>query len=413
MEYRKIRIKDIGKVVTGKTPKTSNEEYYGGNIMFISPVELHDGYCIKNSEKSITQVGLKSIKNNTIRGTSVLVGCIGWDMGNVAMCHEECATNQQINSITDFKDDFNPYYIYYWLKTKKEYLFSIASVTRTPILSKATFEDIEIPVPSRKYQDHVVGVLKTIDEKIENNKKISDSLQNQIDVLYDYWFIQYQFPNSEGYPYKASGGNFYLDKDNRNIPCSWKCIPLSEIEGNIVTGKTPSTEDTSNYGHDVPFITIGDIRNNKYIISTESYLSKKGADTQQNKYLPAGSLCVTCIASPGIIGFTTEESQTNQQINSIVFSRDDNREFLFCALQRYFNKNNVVKTGSTFANMNKEDFSNIPIIYPDTTTLSKFHMLTIPLVKRMERLSQETNSLIALREWLLPILLNGQATISD
>jgi type I restriction enzyme S subunit len=144
--------------------------------MFISPTELHVGYCVKRSEKSITYEGFKSIKSNTIRGTSVLVGCIGWDMGNVAICQDECATNQQINSITEIKNDYNPYYIYYWLKTKKEYLFSIASVTRTPILSKTAFEDIEIPMPSRAHQDHVVNILKAIDEKIENNRRINDNL---------------------------------------------------------------------------------------------------------------------------------------------------------------------------------------------------------------------------------------------
>ena len=115
--------------------------------MFISPTELHGEYKVERSEKTITQKGLESIKSNSIDGTSVLVGCIGWDMGNVSMCFEKCATNQQINSITKIKNSYNPYYLYYWLSTKKDYLFSIASVTRTPILSKGTFEEVLIPIP--------------------------------------------------------------------------------------------------------------------------------------------------------------------------------------------------------------------------------------------------------------------------
>jgi len=171
-----MKIKDIGKVVTGKTPQTSHPEYYNGEYMFVTPKELHGGYKVISSEKTITEDGLNSIKTNSIDGISVLVGCIGWDMGNVSMCFEKCASNQQINSITDIKELYNPYYLYYWLSTKKDYLFSIASVTRTPILSKGVFEDIEIPDTDRLTQDKIVDVLLSIDKKIEVNNEVNDNL---------------------------------------------------------------------------------------------------------------------------------------------------------------------------------------------------------------------------------------------
>ena len=204
-----------------------------------------------------------------------------------------------------------------------------------------------------------------------------------------------------------------INYNKKAIPVNWKIKLLKQIEPNIITGKTPSTEDKSNYGNEVPFITIGDIRNNKYVVNTEIALSHKGANTQTNKYIPAGSLCVTCIASPGIMGFSTENSQTNQQINTIVFSDKRNREYLFCYLRRYFNQHGTVKTGNTFANMNKEDFSNIPVVYPDDNTLKSFDDLIKPHTEQIERLSLENRHLIQLRNWILPLLMNGQATISD
>ena len=123
MKYINTPINKIGRVVTGKTPSTAKPEYYDGEIMFITPTELHAEFIVESSEKTITQRGF-----NSISGTSVMVGCIGWDMGNVALCTKTCATNQQINSITAIGDKYNPLYLYYWLKTKKDYLFSIASV---------------------------------------------------------------------------------------------------------------------------------------------------------------------------------------------------------------------------------------------------------------------------------------------
>ena len=176
MEYINTPINKIGRVVTGKTPLTAKAEFYDGEIMFITPTELHTNFIVESSEKTITQKGFNSIKSNTISGISVLVGCIGWDMGNVALCTETCATNQQINSITAIEAKYNPLYLYYWLKTKKEYLFSIASVTRTPILSKGVFEEILVPMPKKKVQDAIVEVLGSIDKKITINNRINDNL---------------------------------------------------------------------------------------------------------------------------------------------------------------------------------------------------------------------------------------------
>ena len=163
MEYINTPMNKIGRVVTGKTPSTAIPEYYGGEIMFITPTELHADFTVKKSDKTITQAGFNSIRSNTIQGTSVMVGCIGWDMGNVALCTETCATNQQINSVTDIKSGYNPLYLYYWLRTKKDYLFSIASVTRTPILSKSTFEEILVPMPRKDRQDAVALQLSSLE----------------------------------------------------------------------------------------------------------------------------------------------------------------------------------------------------------------------------------------------------------
>ena len=175
-EYTKHPISTLGEVVTGKTPSTSRPDFYGGGYLFITPTELHSEYLVTKTEKTLSTEGMASIKNNTISGRSVLVGCIGWDMGNVAMCDETCATNQQINSITKICDIVNPSYLYYWLSSKKDYLRSIASVTRTPILSKSTFEQVSVPLPERSYQDRVADLLETTDKCILANNKINDNL---------------------------------------------------------------------------------------------------------------------------------------------------------------------------------------------------------------------------------------------
>lgn len=109
-DNKTYKLKNIGKIITGKTPKTSNLDFFNGKYMFITPNDLHGTYRIIKTSRTLSDSGLKSIQNNTIDNTSILVGCIG-DVGMVRMCFDKCATNQQINSITDIKDFCNPYYL--------------------------------------------------------------------------------------------------------------------------------------------------------------------------------------------------------------------------------------------------------------------------------------------------------------
>ena len=222
-------IKKMGDVITGKTPETAVSENYGTDYMFITPNELHGGYIIKRAERGLSEQGFASIKNNTISGISVLVGCIGWDMGNVALCLDTCATNQQINSITNFKDDYNPYYVYYWLAIKKNYLFQISSVTRTPILNKSVFEDILIPMPEIDIQNRIVDVLSAIDRKISINNNIIAELEAMAKTIYEYWFVQFDFPDENGNPYRSSGGEMEWNRQlKREIPQGWKVELISK-----------------------------------------------------------------------------------------------------------------------------------------------------------------------------------------
>ena len=231
IEYTNYKIKDMGKVITGRTPSTSISQYFGNQYMFITPGELSaSNSTIKSSKRMLSQEGMQNIQSSMIDGISVLVGCIGWDMGNVSMCFEKCATNQQINSITKFNDDINPFYIYYWLTTKKEYLFQIAGVTRTPILNKSTFEAINIPIPTKSYQDKIADVLYALDSKIELNNKINQELEAMAQTLYNYWFTQFDFPDKNGKPYQSSGGKMvWNDKLKREIPEGWEVITLRNI----------------------------------------------------------------------------------------------------------------------------------------------------------------------------------------
>lgn len=282
-----------------------------------------------------------------------------------------------------------------------------------PGLSVSTLSKITIKLPDLAIQEQCFNVLNLIDKKIQINNQINQELEAMAKTLYDYWFVQFDFPDQNGNPYKSSGGKMvYNQALKREIPEGWGVETLRDFESKIITGKTPSRANSDNFGGEIPFITIGDIRRNTFIYSTSESLTDLGASVQQNKYLPEGSLCVSCIATVGEIGFTTEWSHTNQQINSIVFEDKTHRYYLYFALKNYFeNAKASAKTGNTFANMNKEDFSGIRIILPSKEIKNYFHEISEPYFAQIKCLQGQNQELTQLRDWLLPMLMNGQVKV--
>lgn len=365
INYKSVPIKRIGKVVTGKTPATAHKEFYDGQYMFISPTELHGGYFVKKSEKTLTEAGLKSVKSNSIDGTSILVGCIGWDMGNVAMCNEKCATNQQINSITEIKEEYNPYYVYYWLCGKKEYLFSIASVTRTPILSKSVFEEVLVPLPEKKQQDNVVNILLRIDKKIALNEQINDNLEQQMHLIFEDMMA------------KATNnkikGEFIVAKS------------LTQV----ITGKEDANFSVSNGKYKFFTCSNTPLHCDEYAFNSSSVLIAGNGDFNVKHY----------------------SGKFNAYQRTYVLSpQKEYYAILYLAALYRINSFKTGSSGSIVKFITKSDVENIPVFIPhDSKYLDELNKLVIMQEQNM----LENELLVQLRDWLLPMLMNGQATISD
>ena len=302
-------------------------------------------------------------------------------------------------------------YIYYALKLELKRLKEKSQGSQTKFLTMPILNSINLGNRNLLEQQKISNVLSSLDSKIELNNKINKELEAMAKTLYDYWFVQFDFPDENGKPYKSSGGKMVYSKElKREIPEGWEVCRLENIEDNIITGKTPPKINPEYFDGDIPFITIGDIRGNMHITSTEETLSKLGADYQSSKYINKGALCVSCIASPGLIGFATKLSQTNQQINSIECKKEENSFYLYFALNNFFNASKA-KTGNTFPNMNKGDFADIKLIKPNEQILLTFGKKIKSSIEQIYINSKQNQELSKLRDWLLPMLMNGQVKV--
>jgi len=251
-----------------------------------------------------------------------------------------------------------------------------------------------------------------MDRKIEINKLIINKLETFSKTLYDYWFVQFNFPNSKNKPYKVNGEEMTYNREFKNkIPNDWSVVEVKNFENNIITGKTPPTKNQEYYNGDIPFICIDDIRGNMHVIDTKIKLSKIRADYQKMKFIPKGALCVTCIASPGLLSFATEKSQTNQQINSINCKKIENSYYLYFYLSDHF-KFAKAKQGNILFNMNKGEFSSIKIINPTEKVLKDFYDIVQATIDKVRNLEIENNKLKQLIDLLIPMTLSGQIKLS-
>jgi len=409
-----MKIKDIGKTITGKTPSTKILDFFGGNIPFVTPEDLTQGFILNNFKRFISENGYKSIKNNTLDGISVLVGCIGSDMGNVAITTGKCATNQQINAITNFSNDVNPFYVYYYLSNQKKYLRQIAGMTTTPILPKSIFDEIDIPIFEKSIQDKIVGILIPIDRKIKNNLYINEVLKSYLNTLYEYWFLQYDFPNENGKPYKSSGGKMVWNEElKREIPEGWKVDNLMESSlcGDIKAGV--DYFETKNY---LPTANI-----NGEEITDGEYISFDNRESRANMQPVKNSVWFAKMKNS--IKHLTIPENSDWFISKYILSTGfqglkcsaDSLAYIHCLINSdWFEKyKDVLSHGATQESVNNEDLKNIKFAVPTQEILKRFAEIVNPIIEKKFQIIKENQELVSLRDFLLPLLMNGQVKFKD
>lgn len=223
----KYRLEDIGTIITGKTPSTKTAENFGREIPFVTPRDFVGQRYIESTERYLSEKGATSVRSSIIPPNAVMVTCIGSDMGKVALSKKKCVANQQVNSLLVSKAH-DPLFIYYALSLKQEELKSSASGSALPILNKSSFGRFEIDLPPLETQREIAHILGTLDDKIELNRRMCKTLEEIAQTLFKHWFIDFEFPNEQGKPYKSSGGEM-VDSELGPIPKGWKVGTLCDI----------------------------------------------------------------------------------------------------------------------------------------------------------------------------------------
>ena len=310
---------------------------------------------------------------------------------------------------------------FFGLPSFQEYIRSIAVGATMPSLNTKILSDVSIFYPPLLEQRAIAHVLGTLDDKIELNRRMNETLEAMARALFKSWFVDFEPVRAKmegrdtGLPPEIAA--LFPDRltppELGEVPDGWEVKPLGTF-GEIKTGKTPSTKRPEYYGEDVPFLRIPDMHGKMYALKTEVMLSAQGAESQSNKTLPPGSVSVSCIATPGLVVLNHRDTQTNQQINSIIPHDQSLSRYLYWTCSHL---SSDIATGglggSVFGNMNKSTFSALLAIHPESTVVRAFDTLVAPIHTAILANEEQAHILTAQRDALLPGLVSGEIRVEE
>lgn len=274
-------------------------------------------------------------------------------------------------------------------------------------------KEIIIPVIENGQED-VAYLLERINRKIQYNKRINDNLQQQLKLMYDYWFTQFDFPDENGKPYCSSGGKMIWCEDlKRNIPNGWLATPLSHILS-LKPGYAFSSDLYSASGK-YKLLTIKNVQDTGVNLDVDNYINRIPENMPTYCLLKNKDILMSLTGNVGRIGLMyADNCLLNQRVALASPTNLDLHTYIYMLLKSdtIRKQYEVLSNGSSQQNLSPIEAEKVMIAYSPQISLLYSKMYTNHVNQIVSNLS-ENNLLIALRNWLLPMLMNGQATITD
>ncbi len=410
MELKKYKLGEIVEIIPGYAFKSSDFGH-GKNIAVKIKDIVPPNINIKNADKIDVNPGKKyqlQLGDYVMAMTGATIGKIG----KLGHCDECVFINQRVcKFITSNLCDKE--YLYYVLNSnyfQKFVLNNIDSKLAQPNIGHPTLYKFEYVYPTLCEQKRIAKVLVNIDRKIALNREINQNLEKMAKQLYDYWFVQFDFPNEEGKPYKSSGGKMvWNEKLKREIPSSWETSLVDDV-ADVFNGATPSTSDEHNYGGDIIWITPKDLsdQKQKFVYQGERNISKIGYDSCSTHLLPINTILMSSRAPIGLLAIAKAELCTNQGFKSFVPRENRFATYLYYYLQFHIKQIEQLGTGTTFKEVSREEVLRFPILKPSDSIINLWDEFMYALNNRQLELQKENETLTKQRDELLPLLMNGQ-----
>lgn len=404
----KIKLKNISKLInSGLTPLRSNPSFWDtGNIPWLKTEQLGVKYIYDTNEKITKEaINKTSIKINPANTISIAMYGEGRTRGNVSILKKEMTTNQACCNIVLDEEKANHEYIYYFLKTKYEKLRSLSSGVRKN-LNSDDIKNFEVVLPEKlEDQQKIASVLSTLDAKIELNNKINIELEAMAKTLYDYWFVQFDFPNENGKPYKSNGGEMVWSEElKREIPKGWDVRRLKEL-----LKKNNKKFNLNDEKHNIDTIDLSVMPSSTMCLTEKNTSDEFGTNLfEMNKFdILFGGIRPYLLKA----GFAPFDGLVTGTVHSFNVINQHNYNFALLTMihESMFQFAISNSKGTKMPVVGADDLLEYRLPYKEEV-VKKFNQI-LSFKEIISKNIQENQTLASLRDFLLPMLMNGQVVV--
>ena len=314
------------------------------------------------------------------------------------------------------KPEWNSLYIYYYLRNvyNAGVFFNFEGKTSgiKNLDIETAFRAIPIKAIAMETQKSIATAISCLDKKIALNRAINDNLEVMAKQLYDYWFVQFDFPNEEGEPYKSSGGKMvWNDKLKREIPEGWYADNICRI-ADILSGGTPSKQIDSYWQNgNIPFFGPTDYAGAIFQLNTAEHITSDGLKHCASSLFEEGVVIITARGSIGKLVIVGTPMAMNQSCYAFR-SRNNEFEYLYFLTAQLIEHLKAKGSGSVFKSIITTDIENSILSIADETTITLFTSTIRPLMNAIKENTKQIEVLTKQRDELLPLLMNGQVSVN-
>lgn len=321
--------------------------------------------------------------------------------------------NQRLGLITTDSTQLDRRFVYYLFQTSsvREQIRLTSTGSKVKHTSPERIYAVTAPLPKVDEQQKIAVVLSVLDAKIECNNRINAELEAMAKTLYDYWFVQLDFPDANGKPYKSSGGRMvYNSALKREIPAGWKDSNILAV-ANLLGGGTPTKKKPEYWNGDIPFFTPTDADGSIFKFSTADYITNEGLNGSSTKLFGRHTIFITARGSVGRLVLAGVDMAMNQSCYALRAKLGISHAYLFFLAKELIHHLQVKSSGSVFDSIVSNDIELTNLAIPKGEVIEKFAAVVEPAFEKIASNTKENQQLTQLRDWLLPMLMNGQVTV--
>ena len=420
MKIRRVKLSDIAELTVGFVGNMA-KQYKDEGVKFLRSLNIKPFSIVEDDLKYISREFNESLRKSILHENDLIIVRTGIPGTCCVVSKDYDGCNcADVVLVRPNLQVVNPHYLAAYINVwgKKQVEYNKVGAIQKHFNVKSA-EEMLIDLPDLESQNKVAKILCDLNDKIISNEKINDYLEEMAKTIYDYWFVQYDFPNENNKPYKASGGKM-VNADGHIIPEGWTFCKVQDIISNICTGLNPRDNFKLGTG-DIKYITVKNL-------TTNGTLDFTGCDTidefaraivHNRSDIQIGDILFASIAPLGRC-YLIQSEPTDWDINESVFSIRANTDIVTPAfLYLYFMSDAFIKhatsssTGSIFKGIRINTLLETELCVPPLSVILKFEDWLASTFPLKSKNYEEIQKLSNLRDWLLPMLMNGQATIED